>query len=187
MQILLNHDEIMDVIQDKLQGVVEDHVRSQINIADGQELSVMITNNGGLFGATIGIQGLGSTGTMKAPVKATNKRASKVALPPMVTSTFEQAPSVETHIAARVAEDQAQVDEELTGRGISDSPEDRQDPKAEAAPVALPVIKGTSIFAKAAAAAPVAEAEEEPVREAMGEAPAPEPVRKSIFAFPKSA
>lgn len=181
MQILLNHVEIMYVIQDKLQGVVEEHVRSQINIADDQELSVMITNNGGLFGATIGIQGLGSSGMMKAPTKATSKRASKVALPPMVTSTF----------AAQMDDDQvkydadvvSQVTSKLAGRGISDNPEDRQDPAAEA-PVELPPVKATSIFAKAAAPAPAEEAEVAP---AMGEAPAAEPVRKSIFAFPKSA
>ena len=137
------------------------------------------------------IKGAAPTKTEAAPPKAPVRRQTKAERPTLVPD----APAPETQVVTNGSAP------EYTGRAITDTPEDRQPvtqeqpAPTEEADLPKPA-KAGSIFAKARQAAeaeaanqdaPTQGTEEEfPVREALGEAPAPEPERKSIFSFKKS-
>lgn len=168
MQILLSHEDIIDVIQTHLQGAVEAHVRSQINLAPDQTVIVTISNNGGLFGATVGI----SKGTAKAAPAGPVKRAAKTTTPvaPAAPTTVE--------LTEPTVEETASVDE---------TPAETVTVKS--APTPLPITKAPSIFGSKPQAVP--DTSDDPTAGLPDDVPegmptaAPEPVRKGIFSFAK--
>lgn len=182
MQILLSHEDINEIIQERLQGAVEDHVRSQINIAADQALTINITNNGGLFGATIGISKSGSPMSVTAP-KGPIKRGAKSTATPSVapTTVVLTEPTPEEEVAAITAlTDEADAiindDEPMS---VEKAPE----------PTPFAAAKPASLFAKKPVVVsddPTADLPDDVPAEAAGAiGGTPEPIRKGIFSFAK--
>lgn len=131
MQIILDQTEI--------EQAIDAYVRSQISINDDQEVVIELKagrgDNG--FSATLDIR---QAQPKTAPKKVTARRFAAAEAEPVIdndsplrrhATPVASKPTVATHIAARVAEDQAQADEQpepTEVRSISANPENREPP-----------------------------------------------------------